>query len=80
MAGTPWASGKNHCYWGLFAAFVMINLGFLLRALTPVTAIPDYLPIHAFAVGGIGMITVSMMARVSLGHTGRNVHHAPYDY
>lgn len=63
--------------WGLFAAFIMINLGFLLRALMPVTAIPDFLPIHAFAVGGIGIVTVSMMARVTLGHTGRNVHQAP---
>ena len=63
--------------WGLFAAFIMINLGFLLRALMPVTAIPDYLPIHAFAVGGIGIVTISMMARVTIGHTGRNVHQAP---
>jgi uncharacterized protein involved in response to NO len=63
--------------WGLFGAFLLINLGFLLRALTPVTAIPDFLPIHAFAVGGIGLVTISMMARVTLGHTGRNVHKAP---
>lgn len=63
--------------WGLFAAFIMINLGFMLRALMPVTAIPDFLPIHAFAVGGIGIITISMMARVTLGHTGRSVHQAP---
>jgi uncharacterized protein involved in response to NO len=63
--------------WGLFAGFIMINLGFLLRALMPVTAIPHYLPLHAFAVGGIGIVTVSMMARVTLGHTGRNVHQAP---
>jgi len=62
---------------GLFAAFVMINLGFLLRALMLVTGIPDYLPIHAYTVGGIGMLTVSMMARVTLGHTGRDVHHVP---
>jgi uncharacterized protein involved in response to NO len=63
--------------WGLFAAFLMINLGFLFRALAPVTVLPDYLPVHAFAVGGIGMITMTMMARVSLGHTGRNVHESP---
>jgi uncharacterized protein involved in response to NO len=63
--------------WGLFAALIMINLGFLLRALAAVTAIPPFLPIHAFAVGGIGIVSVSMMARVTLGHTGRNVHQAP---
>ena len=68
---------KKPLLWGLFASFIMINLGFLLRALMAVTAISDFLPIHAFAVGGIGIVTMSMMARVTLGHTGRNVHQAP---
>jgi len=63
--------------WGLFVSFVMINLGFLLRALMPVTAVPPFLPVHAFAVGGVGVITLSMMARVTLGHTGRSVKQAP---
>jgi len=63
--------------WGLFASFIMINLGFLLRALSPFTTLPDYVHVHAFAVGGIGIISMSMMARVTLGHTGRNVHQAP---
>jgi uncharacterized protein involved in response to NO len=63
--------------WGLFVSFIMINLGFLLRALAPLTALADYLPIHAFAVGGIGIVTMSMMARVTLGHTGRSVQQAP---
>jgi uncharacterized protein involved in response to NO len=60
--------------WGLFASFLMINLGFLLRAMAPVTALPGYLHVHAFAVGGIGIVTMSMMARVTLGHTGRNIY------
>jgi uncharacterized protein involved in response to NO len=68
---------KKPLLWGLFASFIMINLGFLLRALMAVTAISEFLPIHAFAVGGIGIVTMSMMARVTLGHTGRNVHQAP---
>jgi uncharacterized protein involved in response to NO len=68
---------KKPLLWGLFSAFIMINLGFLMRAFTLVTAIPDLLPIHAFAVGGIGIVSVSMMARVTLGHTGRNVHQSP---
>jgi uncharacterized protein involved in response to NO len=63
--------------WGLFAAFLSINIGFLLRALMPVTALPDYLHIHAFTVGGIGILTMSMMARVTLGHTGRNIYQSP---
>jgi uncharacterized protein involved in response to NO len=63
--------------WGLFASFLMINLGFLLRALAPVTTLADHLPVHAFAVGGIAIITVSMMARVTLGHTGRDIYQQP---
>lgn len=63
--------------WGLFVSFVLINLGFLLRALMPVTAVPPFLPVHAYGVGGVGIITLSMMARVALGHTGRSVHQAP---
>ena len=63
--------------WGLFVSFLMINLGFLLRAATLFTVLPNYLPVHAFAVGGIGLITMSMMARVSLGHTGRDIYQQP---
>lgn len=63
--------------WGLFLAFLMINVGFLLRAFALFTELPDYLPLHAFAVGGIGLMTMSMMARVSLGHTGRDIYQNP---
>lgn len=31
------------------------------------------LAVHAFTYGGVGMVTIGMMARVSLGHTGRDV-------
>jgi len=37
---------------------------------------PDFnstIALHAFAYGGIGLMTIGMMAPVSLGHTGRNV-------
>jgi uncharacterized protein involved in response to NO len=68
---------KKPLLWSLFAAFFMINIGFLMRALMPLYTIPASLPLHVWAVGGIGIITASMMARVSLGHTGRNVHAAP---
>jgi uncharacterized protein involved in response to NO len=63
--------------WSLFMAMLMVNLGFLLRALMPVTQVPPMLPLHAYAVGGIGIVTLSIMARVTLAQTGRNVHRAP---
>lgn len=61
--------------WSLYLAYLFITLGFGLYALNALANIGAYLlGIHAFAVGGIGVITMSMMARVSLGHTGRDVH------
>jgi uncharacterized protein involved in response to NO len=68
---------KKPLLWGLFAAFSMIILGFGLRALALVNTMPTFIPVHAFAVGGVGMMTIAMMARVTLGHTGRNIHQAP---
>ena len=50
--------------------------GFVLKAAAPL-GVPSFLALHAFAYGGIGMITLGMMARVALGHTGRNVFAPP---
>lgn len=64
--------------WGLYLAYLFLVLGFGLYALSTLTTIGAYfLAIHAFAVGGIGLVTISMMGRVSLGHTGRDVHSPP---
>ncbi len=59
--------------WSLYLALVFINLGFLLFVLSVYANVPVSLAMHAFAIGGIGLMTLSMMSRVSLGHTGRNV-------
>lgn len=68
---------KKPLLWSLYMAIVFIVAGFLLFALSTFTDISKFLAIHAFAYGGIGMITLSMMARVSLGHTGRNINEPP---
>lgn len=63
--------------WSLHLAYLMIIAGFALRALQAVISLSPFIAIHAFAVGGIGLVTISMMPRVSLGHTGRSIHDAP---
>ena len=35
------------------------------------------LGLHGLALFGVGLMTVAMMARVALGHTGRNIHQPP---
>ena len=63
--------------WILYVGYVWIVLGFLLSGLSVFMKISPYLAIHSFAYGGIGLVTLGMMARVTLGHTGRNVFDPP---
>lgn len=62
---------KNPLLWILQLAYLFIPLGFALYAASVFAGISVYLSTHAFAAGAIGSITIGMMARVSLGHTGR---------
>lgn len=57
--------------WVLYMGYGWIILGFVFIALNSVSLVTSSLAIHAFTVGGIGVLTLGMMARVSLGHTGR---------
>lgn len=63
--------------WSLYLSLVAVEAGFLLAAVTPWLNIAPSLTIHLFAVAGVGLVTLSMMARVSLGHTGRDIHSPP---
>ncbi len=63
--------------WVLVIAYASFILGFALKALSISFGISPFLSVHAFTVGGIGMLTIGMMSRVSLGHTGRSVFEPP---
>lgn len=68
---------KKSLLWVLYLAYIWLVTGFLLKFLAVVAGISPMLAVHAFAYGGIAVITVGMMARVTLGHTGRNVFDPP---
>ena len=57
--------------WILYTGYGWIILGFILTALSAYAWVLPSLALHAFTLGGIGVLTLGMMARVSLGHTGR---------
>jgi len=59
--------------WSLYLALWFISLGFLFVFLNYSFGLSKYMAIHAFAYGGIGVITMGMMSRVALGHTGRDI-------
>ncbi|MEW6644918.1 MAG: NnrS family protein [Pseudomonadota bacterium] len=61
---------------------LVLHLGFLLTTLGFVSAgisafrpdlAPPVLGIHIWAIGGIGTMTLAMMTRATLGHTGRSL-------
>ena len=57
--------------WVLHLGYGWIVAGFVLKAAVSFGSVPPQFTIHAFTVGGIGVLTIGMMARVSLGHTAR---------
>ena len=59
--------------WALYASLIFITLGFVLFAAVYLWPRLYYLAVHAMAFGGLGLVTFAMMARISLGHTGRDV-------
>jgi len=63
--------------WILYLGYSFITFGFGLFAVSDIFGLPSSLAIHALSVGGIGLISLGMMARVTLGHTGRNVFNPP---
>jgi uncharacterized protein involved in response to NO len=64
--------------WSFYSGLWLITAGFFLYALSFTNSgVALILAIHCWAIGGIAVITLAMMARVALGHTGRNIHQPP---
>jgi uncharacterized protein involved in response to NO len=61
--------------WILYLGFLFIPLGLGLRLAATFGWISPSLASHAFTAGAIGCLTLGMMARVALGHTGRPLEH-----
>ncbi len=59
--------------WILQIAYLWFAIGFIIKGLMIFNINESLFAYHAFTVGGIGMMTLGMMARVSIGHTGREM-------
>jgi uncharacterized protein involved in response to NO len=71
----PWGARhtvRHPLLWILHVGHAWIVIGLGLRAAAELTSkVPAASAIHALTVGAIGCTTLGMMARVSLGHSGR---------
>jgi uncharacterized protein involved in response to NO len=64
--------------WVLHLGHGWIGVGLLLKAAAAAGfGIPPSAATHALTAGAIGTLTLGMMARVTLGHTGRPIHASP---
>jgi uncharacterized protein involved in response to NO len=55
----------------LHIAYAFIPVGFLLTGLAAFDVVPASAGIHAWTGGAIGSMTLAVMTRATLGHTGR---------
>ena len=66
------ATLREPLLWVLHLGYSWLALGFLLLALSGVVSLlPQTAALHALTAGAIGTMTLAVMTRASLGHTGR---------
>ncbi len=57
----------------LHIGYAFVPLGFLLMAAASLGLIAESAALHAWTAGAVGVMTLAVMTRVSLGHTGREL-------
>lgn len=70
-------SWREPLLWGLHGSYAFIPLGLVMWVLALMGLIRTELAVHALSIGGMGVMMLAMMARVSLGHTGRPIRTLP---
>jgi len=69
-----WVSMKAPLVWSLHASYWCIVLGLTLYGLSEISSVVTHSQaIHTLTVGAMGLMILSMISRVSLGHTGRPI-------
>jgi uncharacterized protein involved in response to NO len=64
-------TGRERLLLVLHVGYVFVPAGFLLNALAGFGVLPPSAGIHAWMVGAAGIMTLAVMTRASLGHTGQ---------
>ncbi len=68
----PLVTLKRPILWILNVGYAWIVIGLLLKGIAPgLEWIPRQAAVHAITVGAIGSLTLGMMTRTALGHSGR---------
>ena len=63
--------------WVLHMGYLFLIVGLVMTAISQYVPALYFLALHAFSIGTLGIVTMGMMARVSIGHTGRDLRFPP---
>lgn len=69
-----WRSGWTLCrpiLWSLHLGFAMLGLGYLLLGFAALGLGSEVAALHVLGIGAVGGMTLAVMSRAVLGHTGR---------
>ncbi|PMH41165.1 short-chain dehydrogenase [Vibrio sp. 10N.286.49.B3] len=76
MRWKPYLTLSEPLVWSLHLAYLCIPLSLLLRGLLA-NPFASHSMIHLFAIGALGGLILAMIARVTMGHTGRAIYKGP---
>jgi len=76
MRWQPWRTLSEPLVWSLHATYLCIPVSLLLRGLLT-NPFMSHNMLHLFAIGAIGGVILAMIARVTMGHTGRAIYQGP---
>lgn len=71
---TGWRSlwtRRQPILWSLHAGFALLGLGYLATGLAALGAGSEVAALHVLGIGAVGGMTLAVMSRASLGHSGR---------
>ncbi|MCV2358867.1 NnrS family protein [Paucibacter sp. TC2R-5] len=75
----PWKTLGNPLVWVLHAAYAWLLLHLGLRSAAALDWLPASAATHALTIGLIGLMTLGMITRTALGHTGRPLKAGPVE-
>ena len=66
-------TGRERLIFILHVGYGFVAAGFVLAALASFALVPESAGVHAWTAGAVGTMTLAVMSRASLGHTGREL-------